>query len=134
MPSITHSYVKNWFAKNVDRTKAEGRGQNSYVAQRPYQEYQIDVFFITDKQMQHQEYRYGLSCIDIFSKYACVIPIKSTKHEDMLNGTLKAFNMGKQPDSIMTDLQSSLFTKEVGPTIEGWGIHHIITRRNEGKS
>ena len=37
VPSITHSYVKNWFSKNVDRTKAEGRGQNSYVAQRPYQ-------------------------------------------------------------------------------------------------
>ena len=129
VPSITHSYVKNWFSKNIDRTKAEGRGQNSYVAQRPYQEYQIDIFFITDKQMQHQEFRYGLSCIDIFSKYACVVPIKSRDHEDIMNGMLKAFEyMGKQPDSVMTDPESSLFKKEVAVEFEKMGVHHIITQ------
>ena len=42
---------------------------------------------------------------------------------------LKAFEyMGKQPDSVMTDPESSLFKKEVAVEFEKMGVHHIITQ------
>ena len=39
--------VKAWFVANVEQ-KTKYSGQNSYVAQKPYEEYQIDLFFIND--------------------------------------------------------------------------------------
>ena len=79
--------------------------------------------------MQHQEFRYDLSCIDMFCKCAYVVPIKSRDNEDIMNGMLKEFEyMGKQPDSVMTDPESSLFKKEVAIEFEKMGVHHIITQ------
>ena len=96
------------------------------MAPRAYHEYQVDIFFITEKQLQSQEYPFGLSCIDIFSKYATVVPIKSRKHEEIMRGILKAFkDMGKQPEIIMTDPESALFTREVAGAFAEMSIQQI---------
>ena len=43
-------------------------------------EYQIDLFFITD--LENQKYKIGMACIDIFTKYAEVVPIRSEQIPD----------------------------------------------------
>ncbi len=99
------------------------------MAPRAYHEYQADIFFITEKQLQSQEFPFGLSCIDIFSKYATVVPIKSRKHEDIMRGILKAFKeMGRQPEIIMTDPESALFKREVAEAFAEMSIQHIMTQ------
>ena len=40
-------------------------------------EYQVDLFFISKNDLENQKFRIGLGLIDIFGKYAAVIPIKS---------------------------------------------------------
>ena len=52
--------------KNVEITKQVGGKKNNFVAQRAYQEYEVDIFYITEKQMPNQEFPFGLSMIDIF--------------------------------------------------------------------
>ena len=49
--SIKYEDVKRWFEKSFVR-KDNLKGYNSFVAQEPYQEYQIDLFFINDLQGQ----------------------------------------------------------------------------------
>ena len=45
--SITLKDVKNWYEKNVNKTRYYG-GKNSFVAPHPNYEYQIDLFlFLT---------------------------------------------------------------------------------------
>ena len=78
-PRITLDWVRGWFKKNVERTRQVGGAKNSYVAPRAYHEYQADLFFITDKQFPNQDYPVGLSMIDVFSKFALVIPIERKK-------------------------------------------------------
>ena len=48
-PSITLENVKNWFDKNILKTKQISGSKNSYVAPNAYFEYQADLFFITEK-------------------------------------------------------------------------------------
>ncbi len=55
--------------------------RNSYVAPSAYFEYQADLFFVTPKQFKNQKFTIGLSMIDVFSKFAVVIPIKEKKAE-----------------------------------------------------
>ena len=42
-PSITYEDVQNWKNKHTER-KIPMRGQNSFIASKPYQEYQMDFF------------------------------------------------------------------------------------------
>ena len=47
--------------------------------------------------------------IDVFSKYAVVIPIKEKKGEEVMAAIFKGFTlMGKQPDILYTDEEGAL--------------------------
>ena len=64
-PEITLDWVRGWFRNNIERTKQVGGAKNSYVAPRAYHEYQGDLFFITERQFENQEYPIGLSVVDV---------------------------------------------------------------------
>ena len=75
------------------RIPRKPRGEKSFVAPAPYWEYQIDLFFISKNDLENfQKFRIGLVLIDIFTKYAVVIPIKSKSPSDLLAGMME----GKQ--------------------------------------
>ena len=44
--SISIKYVASWFDKNIGK-KRQPTGTNSFVAPRPYYEYQFDSFLLT---------------------------------------------------------------------------------------
>ena len=93
---ITLELVRQWFRENIEKTKQVGGAKNSYVAQRAFQEFQADVFYITEKQMPNQEFPFGLSMIDVFSKYATVIPMKERKAANLMAAILQGFkDIGK---------------------------------------
>ena len=84
--------MKKFFSENFNR-KTQLRGNNSYVANYPYFEYQLDLFFINEPD---QEYSIGLLMIDIFSKFMTVIPVKTKQADDILDAIKKGFSiMGK---------------------------------------
>ena len=86
-------------------------------------------FFITDKQFENQKYQFGLSCVDIFSKFAAVVPMEERDHDHVMPAILEAFRqMGKQPEILMTDPERALTHKDVKPFFEEASIQHIITQ------
>ena len=90
--------VKEWFNKNIEKTRYYG-GKNSFVAPHANYEYQIDLCFITD--LENQTYKIGIACIDIFTKYATVVPIRSKKPDDFLAGLMECLkNMKNKPTYI----------------------------------
>ena len=92
-PRITLDWVRGWFKNNVERTRQVGGAKNSYVAPRAYHEYQADLFYITDKQFPNQDFPYGLSMIDVFSKYSVVIPLKERDAPHIMPAIFKAFQL-----------------------------------------
>jgi hypothetical protein len=67
--------------------------------------------------------------IDIFSKYAVVIPLPSKETGDIASGILEGINkMGKKPDIIYTDDEGALSTTAMKEYFEKQKIKHIITR------
>ena len=104
--SIKLDDIKEWFKNNVTQ-KSGYKGQNSFVAPEPYYEYQIDLLFI--KYLEKQNYTIGMLCIDDFTKYCVIIPIKSKNVEDLSLGFLECMNkMGKIPKNIYTDGETGL--------------------------
>ena len=111
--SITKEDVEEFFRKNVEE-KRKPRGENSFVAPHAHWEYQLDLFFISKKDLKRQKFRIGLVLIDVFSKYATVIPIKSKEPPDVLAGIMEGLQkMGDKPELFYSDEEGSLYSKTV---------------------
>ena len=96
--------VQEWFKNNVERKK-QLKGYNSFIVNEPFEEFQIDLVFFPESE---GEYKIGLTMIDIFSKYATCIPIKSKQVPDVAAGILEGFvKMRGKPKMIYSDNEGS---------------------------
>ena len=127
--TITMKDVEEFFRKNVE-VKAKPRGYNSFVAPKNNHTYQIDLFFMGYYDFdEEQKFRGGLVCIDVLSKYAVVIPIKTKNGEDVLEATKEALRkMGKKPKIIYTDDERAIAGEDFKEYVEGEGIELYRTR------
>jgi len=99
------------------------------VAPHANYEYQIDLFFITD--LDNQKYKIGMACIDIFSKYAVVVPIKSKQIPDFLAGLMECLSkMKKNPIFIYSDEEGALTSNDVQGYLKKEKIQVIMSRNH----
>ena len=103
---------------------------NSFVAPHNHYTYQIDLFFMGYYDFEkEQKFRGGLVCIDVLSKYAVVVPIKTKNGEDVLEATKEALGkMGKKPKMIYTDDERAVAGEDFKDYVEGEGITLHRTR------
>ena len=96
--------VEEFFRKNVE-IKAKPRGYNSFILPHNNHTYQIYLIFVGYYDFEgEQKFRGGLVCIDVLSKYAVVVRIKTKNGEDVLEATKEPLRkMGKKPKMIYTD-------------------------------
>jgi hypothetical protein len=121
-------YVSGWFGGHVINRKQPG-GRNSFVAPHPFYEFQIDLFWVAD--LQKQKFKVGCLCIDIFTKYATVVPIKSKKGPDVTAGMLQCLNeMKGKPKILYTDDEKAFSISYFKKYYEEEGIQHYITRNH----
>ena len=130
-PSITLNDVKEFFKNNVE-VKKKQRGINSFVAPYNNHTYQVDIFFMGKTDFENtQKFRAGLVLIDVLSKYAVVVPIKSKEAPDVIAGTMEALNkMKEKPQLIYTDDERAIAGDEFKQFIEGEGIELYRTRNH----
>ena len=124
--TITLNDIKGLFSKNVEK-KTQLHGMNSFIAPHPYYEYQLDLFFIND--LENQKIKIGMVMIDIFTKYASVVPIASKGEGDVASGLLECLEkMGHKPEIIYSDDETSLSTSAMQKYFKDNNISHVITR------
>ena len=78
--SITIDDVKNGRNKNLE-VKKQLKGFNSFVVDKPFEEFQMDLAFFD---MKDEKYVGALIMVDIFTKYCCAIPFKSNEQDEIL--------------------------------------------------
>ena len=128
-PTIKMSDVEQFFKRNVE-IKAKPRGHNSFIAPHNFHTFQIDLFFVGYYDFdEEQKYRGGLVCIDVLSKFAVVVPIKTKNGEDVLEATKEALKkMGKKSKIIYTDDERAIAGEDFKNYVEGEGIELYRTR------
>ena len=128
-PTIKMADVEEFFKKNVE-IKKQPRGYNSFVAPYNNHTYQIDIFFISKKDLKvKQRFRGGPVCIDVLSKYAVVVPVKLKETGSVIKATKKAIEkMGKKPEIIYTDDEKAIASGEFKTYVESEGIELYRTR------
>lgn len=134
---ITLDDVRQFMRKQPNKQIKAPRGSNSFTAPFARYEYQIDIMFMTPLaskpnpevkiKVKEGEPRQALVVIDIFSKYADVIPIQTLNSENVLKALKEAFKKMGFPMSIYSDNDSN-FQASVKKFFEDEGIKHIITQ------
>ena len=129
--TITMQDVEDFFKKNVD-IKRKQRGQNSFVAPHNNYSHQLDLFFISSEDIEPtQKFRAGLVMIDVLSKYAVVVLIKSKTPPDIIAGTMEGLQkMKAKPKMIYTDDERGIASAEFKEYVDGEGIELYRTRNH----
>ena len=64
------------------------------------EEWQMDLADMQSLKQYNDGYRYLLVCIDVFSKYAWIVPIKSKTRPDIVEAFKVILALGRKPQKI----------------------------------
>ena len=137
--SITLKDVASFLKKQPNKQIRKHRGYNSYTAPFARFQYQIDkigmIPLTKDSQkkpgkeikiVKNNQPRYALVVIDIFSKFANVVPMKNKDAPSVLSALKESFDKMGYCMSIYSD-DDGAFKSVVKEFFDGEGINHIIT-------
>ena len=125
---ITLQNVQEWMYKQKHKqTKFKYSGENSYVANRPLQQIEIDLIDMTKIASDNDGYRYAVTGVDIFSKYGWAMPIKTKQPHDVLIGLKEVLDKIGIPEILYSDSEGSFNSTEFVKFINSKTIKHIFT-------
>ena len=65
-------------------------------------QFQADLVDLQNLSRYNKGYKYLLTCIDIFSKYAWVLPLKTKQGQELVKAFQKIFSTGRKPTKLQT--------------------------------
>jgi len=142
--SITLKYISDFLKGTAQKQVATKYQQSGYYIPRyPRQEYQMDILYFIEPDSNLQQYKkydsigtksfklnkgykFGLVCIDIFTKYAHVELLKSKTSKETTEATLNIFKKMGRPEMVYTD-EGSEFKGEFLEKMIELGVVPVMT-------
>ena len=110
--------------KHFKRNKVTVFGQNS--------QWQADLVDVQVLSRWNKRFKYLLTCIDVFSKVAWVIPIKDKKGTTLVAAFKKIFRSNQKPIALQTDKGTEFTNRLLQKWLKSNGISYF-TSNNETK-
>jgi hypothetical protein len=95
-----------------------------YMTSRCNELWQMDLMEMIPYASKNKGYRYILTCIDVFSRFARAIPVKRKEGKLMAEAIAKQFKKGSKPRYIQTDLGKEFYNGHVKGLLEKHNIQH----------
>lgn len=89
--------------------------------------FQIDLVEMIPYAKENQNFKYILTIIDIFSKYAWAVPIKSKTATDVTNAINKVLIVGNVPRNIHSDMGKEFYNVQFENLMRHYKINHYST-------
>ena len=93
----------------------------------------MDLADMQSLKQYNDSYRYLLVCIDVFSKYAWIVPIKSKTWPALVEAFKVILSSGRKPHKIMTDQETEFFNKSFQTLLNNEDIQ-LFNTFNETKA
>ena len=127
MDSITYNDIKEFLERQKVRQFKAYRGFNSYVANEPLQEVQIDIADFTRSAEENGGVRYLFVAVDIFTKVCHAVPIKDKQPKESVRAFTEVLEKIGVPKVIYHDFEGSWNSTEFIKLINQHKIKQIIT-------
>lgn len=96
---------------------------------------QMDLLDVSAIKHHNKQYTFLLTCIDVFSKYAWVVPLKKKTSDELVRGiTVILDRLSTKPVSIQTDRGSEFLNSKVQSLFKRNSITHFYTYNDEIKA
>ena len=124
--SITIEDTKQWLEKQKGRQTKAYKGFNSYVADEPLEEIQIDLADFTKNAADNDGYRYCLVAVDVFTKILWGVPIKNKKPDECVRAFKEVLDKIGIPKQIYHDNEGSFSSLKFIRLVKPHKIRQII--------
>lgn len=129
--------IKKWLEKQDTYTlhaPARKRFVRNRVEVRGVDEiWEADLVDVQNLKKYNSAYRYLLTCIDVLSKYAWVVPLKDKKGKNIVEAFQKILKGGRIPQMLHTDKGSEFVNRVFQTFLKNHDIH-FFTTENETKA
>ena len=135
---ITLDLISKRMRAQPNKQTRNYKNYNSYTAPFPKYEFQIDLMDVTSLLCDvgseiKSQLRYGLVCIDIFSKKCHIVPIANKDGDDVYKAVMECFKVLGQPLSVYSDDEGALNSKKLQTFFSG-GRHNTRNNKDTRKS
>lgn len=89
--------------------------------------WQADLVEMGDYSTYNKNYRYLLTVIDTFSKFAWAAPLKTKTALEVTNVMKEIFNLGRVPKNLQTDDGKEFFNQHFSKLMNDYKINHYST-------
>ena len=128
---LSRRQISNWLMKQDTYTlHAPARRhfkRNRVIVGGIDKEWQLDLADVQSLMQYNDGYRYLLVCIDVFSKYAWMVPVKSKTGPALVEAFKVILTSGRKPEKIMTDQGTEFFNKHFQNLLKSENIQHFNT-------
>ena len=133
--NLSHAQINNWLQKqeSFSRNKKLLRNFNRrrVIVGGINDQFEIDLASFVPYARYNQNYQYLLAVIDVFSRYAWVVPIKNKTSKYVIQELEKIFNSGRRPLRIRSDAGAEFTSNEFENFIKRKNIHHFTTHNEK---
>ena len=97
-------------------------------------QWQADLADVSSIKKDNQGYCYLLTCIDVFSKYAWVVPLTRKTGPNLVEAFANIFAEGRKPQTLQTDQGTEFKNEKVQTLLKEEKVHFFTTYNVETKA
>ena len=105
--------------------------RNKTIVQHIDYQWQADLADLNDIAAENDGIRYLLTVVDVFSRYAWVVPVARKSGPQVREAISSIFLSGRKPKHLQTDKRKEFFNKEVGALLKKEGVHHFASNSDQ---
>jgi hypothetical protein len=107
--------------------------RNHTYASRIDQQWQADLADMQSLAKQNDGYHYILTCIDILSRYAWAVPVRSKSTNDMVTAMNRLFQLSqpRTPERLQTDRGKEFFNRSVSALLQKKNVSHFASNSDK---
>ena len=133
-PSLTFHQVKTWLQSKdtyntytIHKLVRYNFPRNRVIVTEIDDQWQADLADISSLARFNKEYKFLLTCIDVFSKFAWVVTLKNKSGESLVNGFQSILNTGRSPKKLQTDKGTEFLNHNFQSFLKKKNIHFFTT-------
>ena len=134
---INRTKIKEWLMKQdaytLHKPIRRRFRRNRVIVGGIDEQWQMDLADMQSRQKFNDGYRYLLVCIDVFSKYAWVVPLKDKTGLSLVDAFKIILANGRKPEKIITDQGTEFFDKRFKALLKDEDIE-LYNTYNETKA
>ena len=135
--NLSRPDIKNWLltqdAYTLHKAARKKFPRNVYYSDGIDQTWQVDLIDLNKLSKFNRKYKFILTCIDIFSKFAWARPLTDKKGSTVAVALKSIFDVGRLPSQLQSDKGKEFLNREVQKLLKDKNIHFFTTQNPDTK-